>query len=67
VAKFDWLERAETTALRAQWNSMFRDIRPVTLAPSLGRVQAGADLAQEVIDLYYRAAFETPNARMSAA
>ena len=58
VAKFDWLERAETAALRAQWNDMFRDIRPITLSPSLGRVQDGLDLAQQVIDLYYRAVFE---------
>lgn len=62
VAKFDWLERAETAALRAQWNNMFRDIRPTTLSPSLGRVQTGPDLVQQVIDLYYRAVFETPNA-----
>jgi flavorubredoxin len=59
VAKFDWLERAETTALRAQWKSMFRDIQPIALAPSLGRVQYGSDLVQQVIELYYRAVFET--------
>jgi len=62
VAKFDWLERAETTLLRAQWSAMFRDMRPVTLAPSLGRVQDGPALVQEVIDLYHRAVFETPSA-----
>jgi flavorubredoxin len=62
VAKFDWLARAETAALRAHWNDMFRDIRPSTISPSLGRVQDGPELAQQVIDLYYRAVFETPNA-----
>ncbi len=61
VAKFDWLERAETAALRVQWNNMFRDIRPSTLSPSLGRVQDGPDLVPQVIDLYYRAVFESPN------
>ena len=63
VAKFDWLERAETAALRAQWDTMFRDIRPVTLSPSLGRVQDGPDLVQRVVELYYRAVFETSSGR----
>jgi len=67
VAKFDWLERAETALLRAQWNDMFRDVRPVTLAPSLGRVQYGQDLVEQVIDLYHRAVFETPNERAMGA
>ena len=40
---------------------MFRDIQPVTLAPSLGCVQAGPDLASHEIDLYCRVVFETPN------
>jgi flavorubredoxin len=61
VAKFDWLNRARTTALQAQWHDMFTTIEPVTLAPSLGRVQTGRDLVREVIDLYYRAALETPS------
>jgi len=65
VARFDWLERAETTLLRKQWNDMFRDIQPITIAPGFGRVQAGPDLAQQVIDLYYRAAFEPPNAGLT--
>lgn len=58
VAKFDWLERARTEALQAHWDKMFADIKPTTLAPSLGRVQAGGELVEEVIDLYYRALFE---------
>ena len=61
VARFDWLERAETTLLRKQWNDIFGNIRPVTLAPGFGRVQHGPDVAQQVIDLYYCAVFETPN------
>jgi flavorubredoxin len=52
LAKFDWLGRAETTELRAQWSKMFGDLKPVTLSPSLGRVQQGEDLVQHVIELY---------------
>ena len=61
VARFDWLERAETTLLRKQWNDIFGNIRPITIAPGFGRVQHGPDVAQQVIDLYDRAVFETPN------
>jgi flavorubredoxin len=59
VAKFDWLKRARTDALQAQWNSLFASIKPRTLAPSLGRVQQGRELVDQVIDLYARALFET--------
>jgi flavorubredoxin len=59
VAKFDWLKRARTDALQAQWNSLFASIKPRTLAPSLGRVQQGRGLVDQVIDLYARALFET--------
>ncbi len=62
VARFDWLERAETTWLRKQWNDIFGNVQPITLAPGFGRVQNGPDLAQQVIDLYRCAVFETPNA-----
>lgn len=59
VAKFDWLERARTAALQAHWDEMFTTIKPVAIAPSLGRIAVGANLASEVIDLYRRALFGT--------
>lgn len=60
VAKFDWLKRARTDALRAHWDRLFVRINPKVIAPSLGRVTAGKVLASDVIELYRRALFEIP-------
>ncbi len=58
LARFDWLERAHTDALEAQWNELFTRIKPTGIAPSLGRVALGSEVAAEVIDRYRRALFE---------
>jgi flavorubredoxin len=59
LARFDWLERARTDALKVQWDELFARIKPAGIAPSLGRVSMGRELAAEVIDRYRRALFET--------
>jgi flavorubredoxin len=58
IARFDWLARARTQALEAQWNELFARIQPNGIAPSLGRVTMGAKAAADVIDLYGHALFE---------
>jgi flavorubredoxin len=58
LARFDWLERARTGALEKQWDDLFGRIKPKGLAPSLGRVTLGRDVASDVFDLYRRALFE---------
>jgi flavorubredoxin len=58
VSKFDWLERARTTALEAQWDKMFARIKPTGIAPSLGRITVGPELCSEQITLYRQALFE---------
>ena len=58
LARFDWLERARTDALKAQWDELFARIKPTGIAPSLGRVALGAEVAAEVIDRYRRALFD---------
>ena len=58
VARFDWLERAHTDLLKAQWDDLFGRIKPKGLAPSLGRVTLGDDVVAQVIDLYRQALFE---------
>lgn len=59
VARFDWLERANTDGLKAQWDDLFGRIKPAGIAPSLGRVTMGDDLCTQLIDLYRRALFDT--------
>lgn len=62
IARFDWLVRARTNALEAQWDELFARIKPSGIAPSLGRVTMGKDAATDVIDLYRRALFESADA-----
>ena len=57
LTKFDWLSRADLTRLRAAWERLFAQTQPRMLAPGLGRIQVGADLAARVIDDYKAAIF----------
>jgi hypothetical protein len=63
VAKFDWLERAHTAALEKHWDTLFAEFEPAALAPSVGRIQIGRVLAEEVLALYRQALFGIPPAR----
>ena len=58
VAKFDWLKRAHTNALQTHWCELFSRIKPMAIAPSLGRVTMGDEVVAEVLELYRRALFE---------
>jgi flavorubredoxin len=55
IAKFAWFEFAEPGEFAAAWRACF-SVQPISiLAPSHGRIQAGADLVPFVIDQYRRA------------
>lgn len=57
LARFDWLARARTDALKNQWDALFGQIKPTAIAPSLGRVVFGEKAVETVIDLNRRALF----------
>lgn len=57
LAKFDWLERADTRLIEARWDQMFADLQPRFIAPAHGRVQAGHALIERVTGDYRKAAF----------
>ncbi len=57
LARFDWLERARTSALMSQWDELFSQIKPTAIAPSLGRIVKGANVVADVIELNRRALF----------
>lgn len=57
LAKFDWLDRADTRVIEARWDSMFCALEPAFIAPAHGRVQAGRGLVARVTGDYRKAAF----------
>jgi hypothetical protein len=57
LAKFDWLARADTGSLHANWEQFFADVRPLALAPGLGRIQMGRGLVEGIIRDYRTAIF----------
>jgi len=57
LAKFDWLLRANKQSLLANWDRFFADVRPLALAPGLGRIQIGRDLVAHIIRDYKIAIF----------
>jgi flavorubredoxin len=57
IAKFDWLARADTERFAAAWRLFFAHLRPRVIAPGLGRLQYGSELAARAITDYGVAAF----------
>ncbi|MFM1813484.1 MAG: hypothetical protein RLZ98_179 [Pseudomonadota bacterium] len=57
LAKFDWLERAQTKVLEQRWEELFETYQPEVIAPAHGRVQFGRQLVRQAISDYRTAAF----------
>ncbi|TVR09668.1 MAG: hypothetical protein EA385_06510 [Salinarimonadaceae bacterium] len=52
LAKFDWLENADTELLRRFWDGLFDQIDVEVIAPTHGRIQSGKLVASQVLNDY---------------
>src|SRR5262249_33969407 len=57
LAKFDWLARARTEELAANWDAFFAKTHPAAIAPAHGRVHLGRDLVVRTTADYRAAVF----------
>ncbi|MCG6122148.1 MAG: hypothetical protein MEP57_05505 [Microvirga sp.] len=55
LAKFDWLEGADTAALRKIWDGLFAPLDIEVIAPTHGRIQSGGAVASQVLQDYREA------------
>ncbi len=60
--KFDWLPRARQEPIAAAWDATFRDLAPIALCPTHGRIAVGADVVARIVSDYRAAIFgASPN------
>lgn len=57
LAKFDWLDRADTRSIEAYWDKLFTQLQPDAIAPGHGRVQLGRPVVERVAADYRMAVF----------
>jgi flavorubredoxin len=67
IAKFDWLTRARTEEIAANWDVFFAATHPVAIAPAHGRILLGRDLVLRTIADYRTAVFGAATALAAGA
>lgn len=59
LQKFDWLALADMNMIKGDWDRLFQQVMPDTIAPIHGRIQIGHEHCQSVIASFATALFDT--------